>query len=97
MDAYEQLGVVLEQANRDYKEGKCRHLSPSIIASIVSVLSGIISPETPLNREQASLYFHLSTRQFDRYVALGKIPKDKKIAGFTERVWYRSELSQITL
>lgn len=97
MDEYEQLGALLARANRDFQDGRCKHLTAGELSALTAMLSSVISPEMPLSKEQASLYFHLSTRQFDRYVALGKIPQGKKIKGFTERVWYRSELSRITL
>lgn len=96
-DEYIKVGNLLRQASADWDEGKCKDIDQNIISIASEFISGIISPKVPLNKEQASKYFHLSTRQFDRYVRLGKIPRSKKIAGFASLVWYRDDLCRVRL
>ena len=96
-DEYIKLGNMLRQASADWDEGKCKGISPNIISSATDFVANILSPKIPLNKEQASKYFHLSTRQFDRYIRLGKIPRGKKVAGYTSLVWYRNDLSHVNL
>lgn len=96
-DEYQELGDMLRKVSDDWNDGKCRGISPTIITTASRFIAEILSPRIPLSKEEASKYFHLSTRQFDRYVRLGKIPRGKKVAGFTSLVWYRDDLSKVNL
>lgn len=94
---YERLGALIDQVYEDFHAGRCRHLSASTMNVMVNYLSRIVAPDAPLSKEQAAAYFHISPRQFDRYVALGRIPAGKKIRGFTNKVWYRSALCRVDI
>lgn len=73
--------------------GECDE-TDSKITDICEHIGSIVSPEEPMSRYKASEYLKCSTRQFDRYVESGKIPKGKSIAGFKEVCWVKKDLDK---
>lgn len=61
--------------------------------SIIRILSNVdIGQENEMNKTQAADYIGVSRATFDNYVRDGFIPKGKKIEGFKELRWYKSDL-----
>ena len=50
-----------------------------------------------LNKVEACRFLNMSRATFDRKVKLGELPRGKKIAGWKEQMWSRSELRNIIL
>lgn len=50
-----------------------------------------------LNKVEAYRFLNMSRVTFDRKVKLGELPKGRKIAGWKEQMWSRSELSNLIL
>lgn len=53
---------------------------------------GILSHE-PMSKEQACIYLNMSRSKFDQYIREGKLPKGHKRMGFSEKFWYKDELT----
>lgn len=53
---------------------------------------GTLSHE-PMSKEQACIYLNMSRSKFDQYVRDGKLPKGRKRMGFSEKYWYKDELT----
>ena len=51
--------------------------------------------ERPMSKEQACNFFFLFRSQFDTYVRQHIIPKGKKILGFKELSWTKSDLTLV--
>lgn len=49
-----------------------------------------------LNKEQSCRLLNMSRATFDRNVASGRIPSGKKVAGYSELVWYRADLQKLS-
>lgn len=61
--------------------------------SIIKILSNVnIGQENEMNKTQAADYLGVSRATFDNYIRDGFIPKGKKIEGFKELRWYKSDL-----
>lgn len=61
--------------------------------NIIRLLSNVnIGQENEMNKTQAADYIGVSRATFDNYVRDGFIPKGKKIEGFKELRWYKSDL-----
>lgn len=61
--------------------------------SIIRILSNVdTGQENEMNKTQAADYIGVSRATFDNYVRDGFIPKGKKIEGFKELRWYKSDL-----
>lgn len=61
--------------------------------SIIRVLSNVdIGQENEMNKTQAADYIGVSRATFDNYVKDGFIPKGRKLEGFKELRWYKSDL-----
>ena len=61
--------------------------------SIIRILSNVdVGQENEMNKTQAADYIGVSRATFDNYVRDGFIPKGKKIEGFKELRWYKSDL-----
>ena len=63
-------------------------------AMMLSFLHQIANKDEPKSKTQACEYVQVSRATFDRLVACGKMPKGKKIKGFTELVWYEKDLDR---
>jgi predicted DNA-binding transcriptional regulator AlpA len=50
-----------------------------------------------LNKVEAYRFLNMSRATFDRKVKLGELPRGRKIAGWKEQMWSRSELRNIIL
>ena len=53
--------------------------------------NGIIAHES-LSKEQACRHLNIRRSRFDDLVREGKIPKGRKVVGYTGLVWYKDEL-----
>lgn len=45
-----------------------------------------------MSKEQARVYLGISRSQFDKLVTLGRLPRGRKVRGFTNLVWFRRDL-----
>ena len=66
--------------------GNCE-LTDEEAMSIMSVIS-----HESLSKDQACSYLNLSRSRFDTLIREGKLPKGRKVRGFTELRWYKDEL-----
>lgn len=71
------------------EQGKC-NLTDEQAMEIMS----IIANET-LSKAQACTFLNLSRSRFDTLIREGKIPKGKKVKGFTELQWNKKDLTGI--
>lgn len=61
--------------------------------NIIRVLSGVnIGQENEMSKTQAADYIGVSRATFDNYVRDGFIPRGRKLEGFKELRWYKSDL-----
>lgn len=56
---------------------------------IISMLAHV-----PMSKTEAYLYLNMSRATFDNKVALGELPKGRKVRGKKELVWYKDELEK---
>lgn len=56
----------------------------------MDVLS-VIAKEA-LSKEQACIFLNLRRSRFDELIREGKIPKGKKRVGYSNLIWYKSDL-----
>lgn len=47
-----------------------------------------------MSKAQACIYLNLRRAQFDNLVRAGKLPKGRKVTGFTELHWYKDDLDR---
>lgn len=47
-----------------------------------------------ISKAQACTYLNLRRAQFDNLVRAGKLPKGRKVTGYTELRWYKDELDE---
>ena len=47
-----------------------------------------------ISKAQACIYLNLRRAQFDNLVRAGKLPKGRKVTGFTELRWYKDDLDK---
>jgi predicted DNA-binding transcriptional regulator AlpA len=47
-----------------------------------------------ISKAQACIYLNLRRAQFDNLVRAGKLPKGRKVTGFTELRWYKDDLDR---
>ena len=64
-------------------------LSESEAMDIMSVLC-----HESISKAQACIYLNLRRAQFDNLVRAGKLPKGRKVTGFTELRWYKDDLDR---
>lgn len=71
-------------------------LPDDIVDFLISSISAYTQPSNDIrmSKTMAAEYLNMSTRQFDRYIVYGIIPKGKKQVGFKELSWMKSELDK---
>ena len=67
-------------------------LSETDVMAIVTEINRIVENNAHMSKYQASKFFGISRTTFDRLVAIGVIPKGRKIVGFKELIWTKHEL-----
>lgn len=63
---------------------------------IINCLKEFTNKDEYISKYQACQYMNMARSTFDKYVALGKIPKGKHRAGFKELCWTKRELDACT-
>ena len=76
----------VEEKLKDLKVGNT-NLSNEEAMDILSVFA-----HESLSRTQACQFLNVNKSRFFELIAEGKIPKGRKIVGFTELRWYKDEL-----
>lgn len=62
---------------------------------IIECLTQYTRQDRPLSKYEACVYLGIARSTFDKYVALGKIPKGKHRAGFKEIYWTKEDLDNV--
>ena len=88
MNDKDTLADLLIEAGEALKYDRCG-LTQEQINDLTSMLNHV-----RLNKSQAAEFVGLSTRQFDRYVAAGKLPPGKHELGSKSLYWYKDELME---
>lgn len=81
-----QFADLLREAANRIEDGTCR-VTQAQIDAIVDDLNN-----RPMSKEQARVYLGISRSQFDKLVTLGRLPRGRKVRGFTNLVWFRRDL-----
>lgn len=58
----------------------------------MQIMSAIAHQE--LSKDQACSFLNISRSKFDNLVKEGRLPKGRKVRGFSELRWYKDELLQ---
>lgn len=87
------LRQILQQYIEDIDAGNC-DISNSECEELAEVIKNYIRKDEPISKYQAYNYLRVSRATFDNYIREGKLPKGKKIQGFTELVWYKKDLDK---
>ena len=70
------------------------HLSEDECKAIIDNIKRLTQKEILISKYQAYTYLNISRPTFDRLVQQGKLPKGKKIAGFTELFWDERQIKE---
>lgn len=84
---------VLNQLMKDLDSDSCNMTE----AEMTEVLDAIrsVSDKSRLSKYAACQYLNISRPKFDMLVKENIIPKGKKIVGFKEKVWFKTDLDKI--
>lgn len=85
------LKSLLQKCIKDIDEGNC-NLNIEELEEALKALQKYSRKDLPMSKYQAYTYLRISRASFDNYIKEGKIPKGKKIQGFTEKVWFQKDL-----
>ena len=61
---------------------------------IIKMLQSYTDKTIKMSKYQAYQYLNMSRATFDNYVREGKLPRGKKVAGFKELFWERTDLDE---
>jgi predicted DNA-binding transcriptional regulator AlpA len=70
------------------EDGTCV-ISMDTAEDIINMIAHI-----PLSKTEAYEYLNVSRSTFDNMVALGELPKGRKVKGKKELIWYKDELEE---
>lgn len=84
---------ILVKAINQLLNGECDE-SESSLKGLSEYAKNFVCPEKCMSKYEAAKYLNCSTRQFDRYVSEGKLPKGKSQAGFKELSWVKKDLDR---
>lgn len=87
------LRSLLNKCIEDIDSGSC-NLNDEELTEVISSIQKYSRRDTPLSKYQAYHYLNISRATFDNYVREGKLPKGKKVQGFTELIWYAKDLDK---
>ncbi|MGL5732315.1 MAG: helix-turn-helix transcriptional regulator [Bacteroidales bacterium] len=87
------LVEVLTKGVNQLINGECDE-SESSLKGLADYAKNFVCPERHLSKYEAAKYLKCCTRQFDRYISEGKIPKGKSQAGFKELSWLKKDLDK---
>ncbi len=93
----ESLRAILQTCIYLIDNGAFDRLTDDTIENATSIIAAAISPDEKLNKTEAANFMHMSTRQFDRYISYGIIPKGKKKVGSSSLYWSKRELNNLTI
>lgn len=86
------IKTILQKFIDDIDAGNC-NLNLQQQTDIIKILSNVdLGQDNEMNKMQAADYLGVSRATFDNYVHNGYLPKGKKIEGFKELRWYKSDL-----
>lgn len=94
--AIESLRETLVWAIAEIDAGNC-DLSDETANFLNHTICSSFRSECRLSKYQAAQYMNMSTRQFDRYIGYGIIPKGKKAPGFKELSWSKKDLDKVNI
>lgn len=84
------LAKELRRIANQLEAGGCE-MSESEVTELLDLIG-----HTYVNKEQACKLLNMSRATFDRNVSSNKIPKGKKVLGYSELVWYRADLLKLS-
>lgn len=87
------IDALLMEFHERIQSGRCL-TNKQQNSMMLRFLHEIANKDEPISKAQACGYVRVSRATFDRLVACGKLPKGKKIKGFTELVWYEKDLDK---
>lgn len=62
---------------------------------VAGLVRRVVKANQPMSKYQACNYLNVSRATFDRLVREGKVVSGRKLIGFKEKVWYKSDLLRI--
>lgn len=84
---------LLQKCIDDIDNGTCNP-SEDDMNRIIASLKEYNNKDYPISKYQACRHMNMSRASFDNYIREGKLPAGKKIAGFTEKVWFKKDLDK---
>lgn len=87
------IDSLLLELHERIQSGRCLTNNQQNLA-MIKFLHEIANKDEPISKAQACSYIRVSRATFDRLTSCGKLPKGKKITGFTELVWYKRDLDE---
>lgn len=80
------VAMTLRRWANEIESDKCAMAEEEMLSFMSQVC------DEPMSKEQAASYLGMHRSNFDTKIANGEIPHGRKIKGFKELRWYRSEL-----
>lgn len=87
------LRSLLQKCINDIDNGSC-NLDDAELAEAITSLQKYSRKDTPMSKYQAYTYLNMSRASFDNHIRDNKLPRGKKIPGFTELVWFQKDLDK---